>query len=76
VRSDDRDRHADLERRASGAGLIALPVPVIGQRRKSAGDHVQYHPDAPVNEFMLTINAGKLGIPVITGRGRTNCRKA
>jgi hypothetical protein len=32
-------------------------------------------PDAPVSKFTLTINGGRKGILVITGRGRTICGK-
>jgi hypothetical protein len=33
-------------------------------------------PDAPVSKFTLTINGGRKGLLVITGRGQNICTKA
>ncbi len=67
--------------------LPSLLIPLRGQialdlRAKSSVNGAQELvttfptiPDAPVSKFSLTINGGRRGILVITGRGRTVCGK-
>jgi hypothetical protein len=68
--------------------LPSLLVPLRGQiaidlRASSAVNGAQQLvttfnniPDAPVSSFSLTINGGRKGILVVTGRGQTICGKS